>query len=65
MLPHAFAEQAFAFRGSGASIHDWRELRATQATQDALAWVIGRMYAERYFPAPTKARVDVDRAGAH
>jgi predicted metalloendopeptidase len=59
VLPRAFAEQAFAFHGtdvSGQHQQSPRGQRAMQATQQAMSGALGRMYAERYFPAELKAR---------
>jgi putative endopeptidase len=56
VLPRAFAEQAPALRGTNAS-QNARIQRATEATQTAMSDAIGRLYAERYFPATHKARV--------
>jgi predicted metalloendopeptidase len=55
VLPRAFAEEALAASGSGSSS---RAERALAATQSAMSDAIGRMYAERYFPAAQKARLD-------
>jgi len=59
VLPRAFAEQALALRttvapGPGPS----RAERALAATQSAMGDALGRMYAERYFPAEQKARLE-------
>jgi putative endopeptidase len=56
VLPRAFAEQAPALRGTIAA-QSSRTQRAIEATQTAMREAIGRMYAERYFPATHKARV--------
>jgi putative endopeptidase len=50
VLPRAFAEEA----GPQSS----RAERALAATQSAMSDAIGRMYAERYFPAAQKARLE-------
>lgn len=55
VLPHAFSDAALTFRGTQ-SIP--RSQRAFEATQVALSDVLGRLYAERYFPAAQKARVE-------
>jgi predicted metalloendopeptidase len=54
VLPRAFADKALAMRGATSS----RAERALAATQSATSGAIGRMYAERYFPAAQKARVE-------
>ena len=59
VLPRPFAEQAFAFHGtdvSGQRQQSPRAQRALQATQQAMSGALGRMYAERHFPAEIKAR---------
>ena len=56
VLPRVFAEQASALRGMVVA-QTTRTQRATEATQTAMSEAIGRLYAERYFPAGHKARV--------
>jgi putative endopeptidase len=56
VLLRAFAEQAPALRGTIAA-QSARTQRATEATQTAMSDAIGRLYAERHFPAAHKARV--------
>ena len=59
VLPRAFAEQALALRAAtGAGPQPSRAERALVATQSAMGNALGRMYAERYFPAAQKARVE-------
>ena len=59
VLPRAFAEQALALRAAtGAGPQPSRAERALGATQSAMSDALGRMYAERYFPAGQKARVE-------
>lgn len=59
VLPRAFAEKALAWRSAaGAGAPASRAARALGATQSALGDALGRMYAERYFPAGEKARVE-------
>ncbi len=59
VLPRAFAEQALAMHAAtGAGPQPSRAARALVATQSALKDALGRMYAERYFPAGQKARVE-------
>ncbi len=59
VLPRAFAEQALALReATGAGPQPSRAERALAATQSAMRNALGRMYAERYFPAEQKARVE-------
>jgi putative endopeptidase len=60
VLPRAFAEQAMALQsaaGSGQPQQSSRAQRAVEATQSAMSDALGRMYAERHFPAEDKARV--------
>ncbi len=54
ILPRAFADAGFAFRGKDASD---RSQRATEATLQAMSDAVGKMYAERHFPVAYKARV--------
>jgi predicted metalloendopeptidase len=59
VLPAAFGRQTFAFFGpvlSGARQQRDRWKRAVDATNDALGFAVGRLYAERYFPPAEKAR---------
>ena len=59
-LPAEFAREASAFRSSTAGLEAQKTARAQRAmdlTQLAMSDAIGRMYAERYFPAAQKARV--------
>jgi putative endopeptidase len=59
VLPRAFAEQALALRAAtGAGPQPSRAERALGAAQSAMKNALGRMYAERYFPATQKARVE-------
>lgn len=53
VLPRAFAEEALALRPQPS-----RAERALAATQSAMKDALGRMYAERYFPAAQKARIE-------
>ena len=60
VLPRVVAERASALRAAamtGQSQQAPRTQRALEATQSAMSDAIGRMYAERYFPAEQKARV--------
>jgi putative endopeptidase len=60
VLPRAFAEQALALHGAattGQPEHSSRAQRALDATQVAMRDALGRIYAEHYFPAEQKARV--------
>jgi putative endopeptidase len=58
VLPRAFAEQPFSANGSEASgQRNSRAQRATEATERAMAGILGRLYTERYFPPEQKARV--------
>ena len=59
VLPASIAGQSFAFYGpvlSGAKQQRERWKRAVAATNDALGFAVGKLYAERYFPASEKAR---------
>jgi putative endopeptidase len=59
VLPRAFADEALALRiATDAGPLPSRGERALAATQSALRDALGRMYAERYFPADQKARVE-------
>jgi len=59
VLPRAFADQAQALRAAtGAGPQPSRAERALAVTQSALSDALGRMYAERYFPAAQKARLE-------
>lgn len=61
VLPRAFAEEALALRAATAtpaSAQPPRTERALVATQWAMRNALGRMYAERYFPAAQKARLE-------
>ncbi len=60
VLPRAFAEQAMAMHGvvTNQPQPSPRTQRALEATQAAMSDALGRMYAERYFPAEQKARVE-------
>ena len=59
VLPRPFADEALAFFAStGAGPQHSRAERALVATQSAMRNALGRMYAERYFPAAQKARVE-------
>jgi putative endopeptidase len=60
VLPRAVAEQALALHGAvtGEKQPSPRAQRALEATQLAMSDAIGKMYAERYFPAERKARVE-------
>jgi predicted metalloendopeptidase len=60
VLPPAFAEAAMAMRASVTSQAQpvSRAQRARDATQLAMSDALGRMYAERHFPAEQKARVE-------
>jgi predicted metalloendopeptidase len=60
VLPRVVAERALALRDASMTAqpqHGPRADRALEATQLAMSDAIGRMYAERYFPAEQKARV--------
>ena len=58
-LPTAFGRQSFAFFGpvlSGAQKQRDRWKRGVNATNGALGFAVGRLYAKRYFPPAEKAR---------
>jgi putative endopeptidase len=60
VLPRGFREQALAMHGAAENVQrqqSSRTQRALDATQLAMSEAVGRMYAERYFPAGQKARV--------
>jgi putative endopeptidase len=58
VLPPAFSDEALALRATTeAGSPPSRAERALAATQVAMSDAIGKMYAERYFPAAQKARV--------
>jgi putative endopeptidase len=60
VLPHAFADQSFAFHGmevSGLQQQAPRAQRAIEVTGHEMSSALGRMYAERYFAPEYKARV--------
>jgi len=59
VLPGSFGRESFAFFGpvlSGAQKQRDRWKRAVSATNDALGFAVGRLYAARYFPPAEKAR---------
>ncbi|HWD27552.1 MAG TPA: M13 family metallopeptidase [Rhizomicrobium sp.] len=59
VLPKAFSDEHFAFYGaalSGTPQQQARWKRAVAATNVALGWAVGKLYAERYFPPAFKAR---------
>jgi len=59
VLPAAFDRQSFSFFGpvmSGATQQRERWKRAVDATNGAVGFAVGKLYAERYFPAAEKTR---------
>jgi predicted metalloendopeptidase len=59
VLPSAYYNHSFAFFGpvlSGAEKPRDRWKRAVEATNEALGFAVGRLYAARYFPPADKAR---------
>ncbi len=58
VLPRAFSEQALALRAATGMPQPSRADRALAATQAAMRNALGRMYAERYFAAGQKARLE-------
>ena len=62
LLPRAFSEEDFAFRGkvlSGQPQDQPRWKRGVDATTDALGEAVGKLYVARYFPPEAKAQADV------
>jgi putative endopeptidase len=60
LLPKAFADENFNFRGkqlSGVRQASPRALRAVNSTSGALGDIVGKMYSEKYFPAKAKAEI--------
>ena len=60
-LPGSFGQETFAFYGavlSGAQKPRDRWKRGVSATNGALGFAVGQLYAEKYFPAAEKARVE-------
>ena len=60
-LPKAYTDLAFGFHGttlSGTPKPRDRSKRALDATSIALGDAVGRLYAEKYFPASSKAMVE-------
>jgi predicted metalloendopeptidase len=61
VLPTAFVRETFGFFGpvlSGARKQRDRWKRAVAATNGALGFAVGRLYAARYFPPAEKARAE-------
>ena len=61
LMTKAFAEEAFAFYGrtlNGTPKQQDRWKRAVAAVDNALGEAVGRIYAERYFPAESKRRAE-------
>jgi len=61
VLPRAFVDERFAFHGkvlAGVEQLRARSKRAVTATGRALGDAVGRLYAERYFPPESKARIE-------
>jgi putative endopeptidase len=58
VLPRAFAEQALAIHSQTGRLNATpRAQRASDATLSAMGDAIGQLYADRFFPAEQKARV--------
>jgi predicted metalloendopeptidase len=60
ILPGKLYQQVFSFYGpvlSGTQKPRDRWMRAVTATNNALGYAVGQLYAERYFPPSAKARV--------
>ncbi|MEP6947137.1 MAG: M13 family metallopeptidase [Acidobacteriota bacterium] len=61
LLPKAFADENFNFRGkelSGLRQLSPRSLRAVNSTSAALGDIVGKMYSDKYFPAKSKAAIN-------
>jgi predicted metalloendopeptidase len=59
-LPRAFVKERFSFYGktlSGTPVLTERWKRGVAATNNALGDAVGKLYAARYFPAATKAKL--------
>jgi putative endopeptidase len=66
VLPPAVDREAFDFFGKtigGAEAQDTRDKRAVAVTSDALGFIVGKEYAERYFPPAAKANAQKMVAG--
>jgi len=66
VLPAAIENEAFDFFGrtlSGAQVQAPRSRQAVDATSGALGFLVGRMYAERFFPASAKREAAAMVAG--
>jgi putative endopeptidase len=66
VLPPTFDRESFDFFGKtigGAEAQDTRDKRAVAAASDALGFVVGKEYAERYFPPAAKANAQKMVAG--
>ncbi|CAN5183090.1 M13 family metallopeptidase [soil metagenome] len=60
LLPKAFVDERFAFFGkelSGTPQMAARQKRAVNATNGALGYAVGKLYAAKYFPPESKAAV--------
>ena len=60
VLPKAFSDERFAFYGttlSGTPQQQARWKRAVNSTNDALGMAVGKLYAAKYFPPESKAKV--------
>lgn len=61
VLNKAIADENFRFRGtvmSGTKEQKTRELRALRATDNLLGEPVGKLYAEKYFPASSRKKVE-------
>lgn len=66
VLPRAYGDAAFAFRGkalSGTPEQRPRDKRALDAVNHALGDAVGRIYVQRYFPASSKADIQQMASG--
>ncbi|THD58003.1 M13 family metallopeptidase [Phenylobacterium sp.] len=60
VLPKAFSDERFAFYGttlSGTPQQQARWKRAVNSTNNALGMAVGKLYAAKYFPPESKAKV--------
>jgi len=66
VLPASFDRESFAFFGktlNGTEEQESRDRRAVAATSDALGFVVGKAYVDRYFPPAAKANAQNMVAG--
>ncbi|HXT16532.1 MAG TPA: M13 family metallopeptidase [Gemmatimonadaceae bacterium] len=66
VLPSSFDRESFDFFGKtvgGAEAQESRDKRAVAATSEALGFIVGKEYVERYFPPAAKANAQKMVAG--